>query len=125
MLREMAAKRVLAIEDEKDILDMYEYLFNDVGYEVGISLTGEHIQEQIDEFHPDLILLDIRIGNLNGGEICRQIKNNPKTNPIVVLLVSGEINLKEIMRYSGANACMSKPFDINYLLKQMEQLLAV
>jgi DNA-binding response OmpR family regulator len=120
----MLAKRVLVIEDERDILEMYEYLFEDAGYEVRTSLTGEHIFKQIKEFQPDLILLDIRLGDLNGSEICREIKTTQQMSHIRIILVSGETNIRGMMCSSGADHFMSKPFDINILLTRVEQLLA-
>jgi DNA-binding response OmpR family regulator len=111
-----AAKRVLAVEDDKDILELYAYIFNEAGYEVCTSSTGKNLAEQIREFHPALVVLDVDLGELNGGDLCRQIKADPENNGIIVLLVSANTRIKELMLHSGADGFLAKPFDLEELL---------
>ncbi|WP_295797471.1 response regulator [Mucilaginibacter sp.] len=76
----MRENRVLAIEDDQDILDTYEYLLKDAGYQVSLSLNGEDIFKQIMTAKPHLIILDIRLGNLDGGENLAAAKQKHNTS---------------------------------------------
>ena len=120
----MEAKRILAIEDEQDLLDLYGYLFETAGYEVTTSLTGEFMVQQIQAFGPDLVLLDVNLGGLNGSRLCREIKSDPAMDHIVVILVSGESNKYELLSESGSDAFIAKPFDMDHLLHKVQQLIA-
>jgi DNA-binding response OmpR family regulator len=118
----MSAKRILAIEDEQDILELYVYLFKDAGYEVLTSLTGENVLQQMRDFRPDVVLMDIHLGALNGIDLCREIKTNPKTSNAVVVLASGDNSTHNIMQYSRADYFIKKPFDISLLLTRIAEL---
>lgn len=113
---ETEVKRILAVEDDKDILDIYQHIFNEAGYEVYTSLTGKDLQELISEFHPALVLLDINLGELNGVDLCRQLKDDPTTAGISVLLVSANLHISELVTLSGADGYIPKPFDLEDLL---------
>jgi cyanophycinase len=102
--------------DDKDILDIYQHIFNEAGYEVYTSLTGKDLQELISEFHPALVLLDINLGELNGVDLCRQLKDDPTTAGISVLLVSANLHISELVTLSGADGYIPKPFDLEDLL---------
>jgi DNA-binding response OmpR family regulator len=119
----MELKRILAIEDEIDILDLYTYIFTDAGYEFSGSVTGENIFTQIETFRPDLVMLDINLGALSGSDLCRAIKSDPQTSQITVVLVSGETQTVQLMEYTKANGFIAKPFDLDYLLSRVAELL--
>jgi DNA-binding response OmpR family regulator len=109
-------KRILAVEDDEDILDIYQHIFNEAGYEVFTSLTGKDLQELISEFHPALVLLDINLGELSGVDLCRQLKDDPATAGITVLLVSANLHIRELVLLCGADGYIAKPFDLEELL---------
>ncbi|WP_244228200.1 response regulator [Mucilaginibacter kameinonensis] len=99
------SKRILAIDDDEDILEILNIVFQESGYDVILSNTGEaagHIQI----IHPDLILLDVNIvGSLKtGSEICKEIKSNYQTADLPVMLVSAEPDLDLIADGCGANS---------------------
>ncbi len=73
---------------------------------------------------PDLILLDIMLGNLDGRELCKNVKAAKETKSIPVILVSASHSVKETVNQKGApNAFLSKPFDINELLDLIKMQL--
>jgi DNA-binding response OmpR family regulator len=109
-------KRILAVEDDEDILYLYQHIFREAGYEVGTSSTGRDLPVLINTFHPALVILDVNLGQLNGIDICRQIKADPTTCEIIVLLVSANLPIKELLLRSGANGFIAKPFDLDDLL---------
>ncbi len=117
------AKRILAIEDEIDILEILEYILIDSGHEVFGSQTGDDVFGKIEEFHPDLILLDIMIYDRDGRDICRALKNNESTKNIPVIMVSAHPDVVNTIEKAGANDYVPKPFDINKLLQKIERQL--
>jgi DNA-binding response OmpR family regulator len=111
-----AGKRILAVEDNEDILDLYQHIFNEAGYEVSTSSTGKNLAELITTFHPALVLLDVNLGELNGVDLCRQIKADPLNAGIIVVLVSANLHSRELLFLSGADGFIAKPFDLDNLL---------
>jgi DNA-binding response OmpR family regulator len=117
-------KRILAVEDDRDILELYAYIFNEAGYEVATSSTGKDLAQQIGIFHPALVVLDVDLGELNGGDLCRQIKADPNNAGIIVILVSANTKVKELMLHSGADGFIAQPFDLEDLLLRTASYLA-
>ncbi len=109
--------RILAVDDDKDILEVLQFILEDSGYEVDTLSDGKYLFEKIRTHAPDLILLDIMLGNLDGRELCKNVKTVEETHHIPVILVSASHNTTGLMNQDGApNAFVAKPFDINELL---------
>ena len=109
--------RILAVDDDKDILEVLQFILEDSGYEVDTLMDGRYLFEKIKAHTPDLILLDIMLGNLDGRELCKDVKTTSETNNIPVILVSASHNVPSAANNIGApNAFLAKPFDIDDLL---------
>lgn len=118
-------RRILAVDDDKDILEVLQFILEDSGYEVETLSDGHFLFEKIREHVPDLILLDIMLGNLDGRELCKAVKAEPETHDIPVILISASHNVSGSMNQNGApNAFLAKPFDINELLHIIKSQLA-
>ncbi|QEC78601.1 response regulator [Mucilaginibacter ginsenosidivorax] len=119
------AKRVLVIDDDEDILELLNIIFQESGYDIVLSNTGE-AAEHLQVIQPDLVLLDVRIvgSAKDGQEICREIKSQQNTRHLPVMLVSAESDLSIIARECGADAYLAKPFDIYELLAQVKEYLS-
>jgi len=119
------AKRVLVIDDDEDILEILNVIFQENGYDIVLSNTGE-AAEHIRVIQPDIVLLDVRIvGSAKSGiEICREIKSQLETRHLPVMLVSGESDLAVIAQDCGADSYVAKPFDIFDLLSQVKDFLS-
>ncbi|SEN95498.1 two-component system, OmpR family, phosphate regulon response regulator PhoB/two-component system, OmpR family, response regulator VicR [Mucilaginibacter gossypiicola] len=119
------SKKILVIDDDEDILEILNIVFQESGYDVVLSNTGE-AAGYIQVIHPDLILLDVNIvgSGKSGSEICREIKSNYETASLPVMLVSAETDLDLIAAGCGANAFVRKPFDIYELLMHVKQYLS-
>jgi two-component system response regulator VicR len=117
-------KRILVIDDDEDILEILNIIFQDEGYQVILSNTGE-AANHIHEIHPNLILLDVRIvgSDKSGAEICEEIKLNYPAEELPVILVSAESDLAVIALSCGADAYIRKPFDIFDLLTHVKEFL--
>lgn len=118
-------KKILVIEDDPDLLELLKIVFRDTGYDVIFS-SLELETDYIHILHPDLILLDVRLkGSLrSGSQICQELKSNPKTDKLQVILCSGEYNLPEIARECNADMYLAKPYDTLNLLAQINKHLS-
>ena len=119
------AKRILVIDDDEDILEILNLIFQENGYEIVLSNTGE-AAAHIKVIQPDMVLLDVRIvgSAKDGPQICREIKSQLETRHLPVILVSAETDLAVIAEECGANAYIAKPFDIFELLSQVKVYLS-
>jgi len=119
------AKRVLVIDDDEDILALLNIIFQENGYDIVLSNTGE-AAEHIRVIHPDIVFLDVRINGSekSGAEICREIKANYETKDFPVILMSAESDLAFIAEECGADAYIAKPFDIYDLLARVKEYVS-
>src|SRR5205809_837989 len=83
--------RVLVVEDERDVADLIRYNLTKEGYDVVVAPTGSDALKQAREVHPDLVLLDIMVPQLNGWEVCRRLKQDVATKNIPVIMVTGRV----------------------------------
>lgn len=118
-------RRILAVDDDKDILEIIQYILEDSGYEVHTLSDGRKLFEKIQESTPDLILLDIMLGTTDGRDLCRNIKSTDNTHKIPVIMISASHTVSDVLRQECApDDFISKPFDINVLLNKIQKQLA-
>lgn len=118
-------KRILAIDDNPAILDVLNEILSFEGYEVVTISDGRKVFDTVEQVHPDLILLDVMLDNLDGREICRAIKNNRMFSGIPVIMISATHDLKSLLDQPGApDDFIAKPFDIYYLISKVNHQLA-
>lgn len=117
-------RRILAVDDDHDILEVLQFILEDSGYEVETLSDGRQLMETIDEKHPDLILLDIMLGNMDGRELCSLVKKEIKTHDIPIILISASHDISaSVNKDGGPNDFIAKPFDINNLLDKIRNQL--
>src|SRR3954470_5021104 len=106
----MANKKILVADDDPGIVDAVQVLLEDSGYDVITTMHGEEIIK-LSEQQPALIFLDIWMSGVNGNTICIDLKNNPITKNIPVIMFSANRDVKDIAAQSGADGYLSKPFE--------------
>ncbi|MGK7945983.1 MAG: response regulator transcription factor [Microcystaceae cyanobacterium] len=117
--------KVLVVEDSIPQREMISDLLQNSGLKVMVVSDGIEAMEQIQQTNPDLIVLDIVMPRMNGYEVCRRLKADPKTRnvPVVMCSAKGE----EFDRYwgmkQGADAYIAKPFQPIELIGTIKQLL--
>lgn len=118
-------QRILAVDDDRDILDILQLILEDKGYEVETLADGRHLFDKIKQYHPDLIILDIMLGNLDGRKLCQDVKASPETHDIPVILLSASHTIYGNFHKNGSpDDFIAKPFDIDALLNSVERQLA-
>jgi len=116
-------KRILAIDDDSDLLDVFPMIFNNSDYNLKCVTDISDLDNLIADFKPDLILLDIWIGKIDGRVVCNYLKSHEKTGQIPIILISGVvIDIDDA--HCTPDAIIQKPFDINALLSIAEELLS-
>src|SRR3989344_6889946 len=117
-------KKILVIDDDRGIVEVLEAILEYRGFEV-VTDNGESIQRKIVKYIPDLILMDISLGRNNGSLICNDLKNDPMTKNIPVILISAHNNLQNYPQINQADDFIAKPFDMKELLNKISGLLTV
>lgn len=115
-------KKIIIIEDDVDTLDVMEFILREYDYAV-IKANRQVSIKEIISINPDLAIVDIMLPYGYGGDLCLEIKNNPKSNHIPVILYSANINLKKIALNSMADAYLAKPFDLDKLLEIVKKTI--
>lgn len=114
-------KTVLVADDDAAILESVQLLLEMNNYVV-ITSTGENIDQLVKEHHPDIILLDIWMGAIDGKELCKKIKANSASTHIPILMVSASNDIAKSLADTGASGYVEKPFDIDALIQKIEEL---
>lgn len=115
-------KKILIADDDADILFVLKMMLELKGYEVELASEGDKVITLITN-KPDLILLDIWMGNYDGREICQQLKNNPATSGIPIILISASREIEQSAKDAGANDFVAKPFEQHDLLEKIGQYI--
>jgi two-component system, OmpR family, phosphate regulon response regulator PhoB len=116
-------KRIMIIEDDLDIMDIMTYILKDKGYEV-VSSGNSSILSEVDENYPDLILLDNRLPEGLGLEICKQYKQKWKDEGKVtcpVIIISADHELETLAKRFDADGFLEKPFDVTNFLATIKK----
>ena len=117
-------KRIIVIEDEENVRETLDILLSNAGFTVRSFATGLQIFDTINDFNPDIILLDVILDDLDGRDICKSIKENPLTSHIPVIMLSGIPDVYNAINDVGANDVVSKPFDETTLINRIERQLS-
>ena len=104
------------LEDDEDIREIIGCILTDAGYLTQLSACVREFNKLIKVTLPDLILMDVRLPDGNGKELCHRIKQNTATANIPVILISASANRHMLLEESLADDFISKPFDIYFLI---------
>ena len=119
----LMAKRVLVLDDDIAVLEAIETALTYEDFDVKTIGRTYNIFKTIDEYHPDVILIDFILDGMNGGEICRQIKSNPNTRHLPVIIISAyQADSKKLLEF-GCDHFIAKPFDLSELNEGIGKVL--
>jgi two-component system KDP operon response regulator KdpE len=113
---------ILVVDDEPQISRVLKTTLASQGYGIRIASDGEEALQLMKEWSPDLVITDLRMPNLGGLELCRQIRFKSRI-PIIVLSVKGEESTKVAALDAGADDYVTKPFGVNELLARVRAAL--
>jgi two-component system alkaline phosphatase synthesis response regulator PhoP len=118
-------KTVLVCDDERYILESVAYVVRQEGYAVLTAEDQEQALRLARSERPDLLLLDVMLPDRAGFEICRQLKSDPVTSQMCIILLTclGQDQDREEAYSSGADDFLTKPFSPRHLRKRLHELL--
>ncbi|MDD5409309.1 MAG: response regulator [Candidatus Omnitrophica bacterium] len=118
-------EKILIVEDEKDIIKMIEYNLKKEGFKVIDARDGEDALDLALRQYPDLILLDLMLPGIDGLEVCKTLKKDPKTAsiPIIMLTAKGQESDKVVGLELGADDYVTKPFSPRELIARIKAVL--
>lgn len=121
----MSKGRILVIDDEEDILELVKYNLEREGYLVDCVDTGEEAIKRAIAIRPDGILLDLMLPGVDGIEVCRELRKNPDTRtiPIIMMTAKGEESDVVSGLEVGADDYVPKPFSTKILVARLRALL--
>src|ERR1700754_430637 len=115
-------RRILIVDDEPQIARVLRTGLATRGYEVRVAADGEAALDTFNDWHPDLVITDLSMPNMDGLELCRRLRQISQL-PIIVLSVKGEEKAKVEALDAGADDYVTKPFGIEELLARVRASL--
>ncbi|MGQ7855348.1 response regulator transcription factor [Pedobacter sp. WC2501] len=118
-------KKILVVDDNQEILEVIELILRLEGYQVNGLMDASYFKQRISEFKPDLILLDVMLGALDGRDLCNLLKSDRLMLHIPVIMISASHNLSDTQSIiCHPNDFIAKPFDIDNLINKVSAQLA-
>jgi DNA-binding response OmpR family regulator len=119
------APRILIVDDEPNIVVSLEYLLGREGWQTAVAADGEAALEALERSSPDLVVLDVMLPKLNGFEVCRRIRADPRWRSLRILMLTAKSRDTEVSKGlgMGADAYVTKPFSTKELVAHIRQLL--
>jgi two-component system, OmpR family, alkaline phosphatase synthesis response regulator PhoP len=122
---EARQSRILIADDNAANVELLEVYLSEIDCAVEVAVDGRDTLDKVASFHPDLILLDIMMPKLSGFEVCEQVKGDPRTRGVMILMVTALDEPGDIERAvnAGTDDFLSKPVNKLELLKRVENML--
>jgi len=108
-------KRILVLDDDIAVLEAIEIALKYEGYEVFTLGHTYNIFKTLDDYRPELLLIDFVLGGVTGGELCRRLKDNSDTMHIPVIIVSAYPQSSRDLNNCGCDYFIQKPFSLEEL----------
>ena len=120
-----ASQRLLVVEDDHDIAHLLSHSLGRAGFTVDLLHTGGEVHAAVRRTAPDLVLLDLMLPGLDGLEVCRALRSDPRTAavPIIILTARAEESDRIVGLELGADDYITKPFSPNEVVARVRALL--
>lgn len=126
-------KRILVVDDRNELLHLMRRVLEDEQYQVSILQEGRDAFTQVKSMLPDLLILDLKLGDMSGQDILKQVKNDPATADVpVIVYTAAVLEADEVTRLINGDtqfyrsvSLLRKPFELTALLDKVEELLEI
>jgi len=115
--------RILVVEDDPAVQKALKRLFESEGYTVEVQANGKSALESFQSTRPAVVILDLRLPKLSGSDVCKEIKAQAPTLPIIVLSATSDVSDKVLLLELGADDYVTKPFSPRELLARVRAAL--
>ena len=121
----MAQEKILIVEDEADVLELVRYNLEKNGYQTEGAMTGTEAVQKAQSISPDLILLDLMLPEIDGLEVCKLVKKDPKISSIPIIMLTAKGTEADIVAglEMGADDYITKPFSPRVLMARVKAVL--
>ncbi len=119
---ESGRRRILVVDDDQAVVDLItDVLTADGRFENRVVNNGFGAGMQAKEYHPDLIILDVMLPDINGKAVCELIKSDPTISDIKIICISGMVEEEKVaeLKAAGADDFLHKPLDIDELIRRI------
>jgi CheY-like chemotaxis protein len=116
-------KKILIIDDDPDVRTVMYLLMKKEGYELETASKREEAMKQLESFLPSVILLDVLLSGTDGRELCQELKANPRTRDVPVIMISAHPGAADNISSYGADDFISKPVNSDTLLKKLDMFI--
>lgn len=116
-------KKIMIVEDEPSLIFTLQDTLENEGYEVFVTETGTNAMEMVRSVRPDLLILDVMLPGVSGFEICKQIREEKFTFPVIMLTARDQEIDKVTGLNIGADDYITKPFGVKELLARIQARL--
>lgn len=117
------SKRILIVDDQKGVRRLLEELFKKEGWDVYTASDGLEAIGQVDDLRPDIVLMDMKMPNMNGLESSEQVLVKHPQMRIIMMTAYGEMDVVKKALEAGVKRCITKPFDIMTLRDLVNELI--
>jgi len=126
-------KRILVVDDRNELSHLMRRVLEDEQYQVSIHQDGRDAFTRVKSMLPDLLILDLKLGDMSGQEILKQVKNDPATADVpVIVYTAAVLEADEVTRLINGDtqfyksvSLLRKPFELTALLDKVEELLEI
>ena len=120
----MTKRRILIVEDDRSLADVLRYNLEHAGYEVTAASDGQSGLTQARLKSPDMVILDLMLPVIDGLEVCRQLRNDPATRDMIILMLTAKAEESDqLIGFSlGADDYVTKPFSVKVLMERVKAL---
>jgi excisionase family DNA binding protein len=125
---ESGKRKVLIVDDDQELVELIvDVLDKDGRFEVRTVNNGFDAGMMVKEYHPDLIVLDVMLPDINGKEVCQRVRSDKSMDDVRIICISGMVEEDKIedLKSSGANDFLHKPFEVETLIERMCGLLDI
>ncbi len=125
---ESGRRKALIVDDDEELVELIrDALEADGRFEIRVANNGFDAGMMVREYHPDVIVLDVMLPDINGKEVCQRVRSDNALDDVKIICISGMVEQDKIedLKASGANDFMQKPFEVENLIERICQLLDV
>jgi len=125
---ESGKRKVLIVDDDQELVELIvDVLEKDGRFEVRKVNNGFDAGMMVKEYHPDLIVLDVMLPDINGKEVCQRVRTDKSMDDVRIICISGMVEEDKIedLKSAGANDFLHKPFEVETLIERMCGLLDI
>ena len=123
---ESGKRKALIVDDDEELVELIrDVLEADGRFDVRAANNGFDAGMMVKEYHPDIIVLDVMLPDINGREVCQRVRTDPTLDDVKIICISGMVEQAKIadLLAAGADAFQQKPFEIEELIERVCQLL--